>query len=52
MRHCCLTARMIEWKYNLDRVSSWLGHYNEDMTRRYVHLAEEHYKQNQGCWLR
>jgi hypothetical protein len=43
---------MIEWKYNIDRVSSWLGHSHLDMTKRYVHMAEEYYKQDQGSWLR
>jgi integrase len=52
MRHWCATARMIEWNYNLDRVSSWLGHSHLDMTKRYVHMAEEYYKQDQGSWLR
>jgi len=52
MRHWCATARMIEWDYNLDRVSSWLGHSHLDMTKRYVHMAEEYYKQDQGSWLR
>ena len=52
MRHWCATARMIEWEYNIDRVSSWLGHSHLDMTKRYVHMAEEYYKQDQGSWLR
>jgi integrase len=51
MRHWCATARMIEWDYNIDRVGSWLGHSHVDMTRRYVHMAEEYYKQDQGSWL-
>lgn len=51
MRHWCATARMIEWDYNLDRVGCWLGHNHTDMTRRYVHMAEEYYKQEQGSWL-
>ena len=52
MRHWCATARMIEWDYNIDRVSSWLGHNHLDMTKRYVHMAEEYYKQDQGSWLK
>ena len=52
MRHCCATARIIEWNCNLNRVSSWLGHSHLDMTKRYVHMAEEYYKQDQGSWLR
>ena len=52
MRHWCATARMIEWDYNIDRVSSWLGHSHLDMTKRYLHIAEEYYKQDQGSWLR
>ena len=51
-RHWCAAARMIEWNYNLDRVSSWLGHSHLEMTKRYVHMAEEYYKQDQGSWLR
>jgi len=52
MRHWCATARMIEWNYNLNRVSDWLGHSNINTTRKYVHIAQEYYEQDQGSWLK
>ncbi len=52
MRHWCATARMIEWKYNINRVSDWLGHNNINTTRKYVHIAQEYYDQDQGSWLK
>ncbi len=52
MRHWCATARMIEWKYNINRVSDWLGHSNINTTRKYVHIAQEYYEQDQGSWLK
>jgi len=44
MRHWCATARMIEWDYNINRVSNWLGHSNINTTTKYVHIAQEYYE--------
>jgi len=52
MRHWCATARMIEWDYNINRVSNWLGHSNINTTTKYVHIAQEYYEQDQGSWLK
>ena len=52
MRHWCATARMIEWNYDIYRVSNWLGHVKIQQTTKYVHIAQDYYEQDQGSWLK